>query len=233
MFYRILKMLGALFTGMGLILLTQLLLPPAFLHFYGVNRYGEWLVLSGTLSYLSSLNFGVTTYASNELTILHKRGEMAKYRELQGSTLVLSLVMVGCGTMLSALVFVIPIAKLLHLSTMTQSEVALTSFFLGLQTMVAIIAGYYNSLFMVIEEAHRGLTWANVRYFGATVTAVGLAAFRVPFSTIAIGQFLAVLLIMLFTVYDLKLRMKDLPLGLQGPTGRPQSRLSRRAECSA
>jgi O-antigen/teichoic acid export membrane protein len=209
-------MLGALFTGMGLILLTQLLLPPAFLHFYGVNRYGEWLVLSGTLSYLSSLNFGVTTYASNELTILHKRGEMAKYRELQGSTLVLSLVMVGCGTMLSALVFVIPIAKLLHLSTMTQSEVALTSFFLGLQTMVAIIAGYYNSLFMVIEEAHRGLTWANVRYFGATVTAVGLAAFRVPFSTIAIGQFLAVLLIMLFTVYDLKRRMKDLPLGLQG-----------------
>ena len=220
MFYRILKMLGALFTGIGLIVVTQLLLPPAFLHFYGVNRYGEWLVLSGTLSYLSSLNFGVTTYASNELTILHKRGEMAKYRELQGSTLCLSLVMVGCGTLLSALVFVIPIAKLLHLSTMSQSEVALTSFFLGLQTMVAIITGYYNSLFMVIEEAHRGLTWVNVRFFCATVAAVGLAAFRVPFSTLAIGQFLAVLLIMFFTVYDLKRRMKDLPLGLQGANWR-------------
>lgn len=216
MFHRILKMLGALFTGMGLTVATQLLLPPAFLYFYGLNRYGEWLVLSGTLGYLSTLNFGITTYASNELTMLHKRGETEKYRELQGSTLSLSLGMIGFGVLVSSLVFIIPIAKLLHLSTMTQTEVALTAFFLGLQTMVAIIAGYYNSLFMVIEEAHRGLTWGNVRFFGGTVAAVGLASFRVRFSTLAIGQFLFVLLLTVFSVYDLKRRMGDLPLGLKG-----------------
>jgi O-antigen/teichoic acid export membrane protein len=216
MFHRILKMLGALFTGMGLIVVTQLLLPPAFLHFYGVSRYGEWLVLSGTLGYLSSLNFGVTTYASNELTILHKRGEMVRYRELQGSTLALSLGMICIGVLVSALAFVIPIAKLLHLSTMSQSEVALTSFFLGLQAMVSIIAGYYNSLFMVIEEAHRGLTWANVRYFCGTVAAAGFAVFRVQFSTLAMGQFLVFVLVMFCSIYDLKHRMRDLPLGLQG-----------------
>ncbi len=209
-------MLGALFTGMGLTVITQLLLPPAFLHFYGVNRYGEWLVLSGTLGYLSTLNFGVTTYASNELTMLYKRGENEKYRQLQGSTLALSLGMITFGVLLSALVFVIPIAKLLHLSTMTQSEVALTAFVLGLQTMVAIIAGYYNSLFMVIEEAHRGLTWGNVRFFGGTVAAVVLAVFRVRFSTLAIGQFLLVFLLTVVSVYDLKRRMGDLPLGLKG-----------------
>jgi O-antigen/teichoic acid export membrane protein len=209
-------MLGALFTGMGLMVITQLLLPPAFLHFYGVSRYGEWLVLSGTLSYLSTLNVGITTYASNELTMLHKRGESVKYRELQGSTLALSLGMVGAGVLLLALAFVIPIGRLLHLSTMTQTEVALTAFFLGLQTLVAIIAGYYGSLFMVVEEAHRGLTWSNIRFFGGTLTAVGLTAFRVPFSILAIGQFVSVLLITLFSIYDLKRRMGDLPLGLQG-----------------
>jgi len=209
-------MLGALFAGMGITIATQLLLPPAFLHFYGVSRYGEWLVLSGTLGYLSTLNFGVTTYASNELTMLHKRGEMVKYRELQGSTLALSLGMIGFGVLLSSLVFIIPIAKLLHLSTMSQSEVALTAFFLGLSTLVNIIAGYYNSLFMVIEESHRGLTWSNVRTFGATLAAVGLAVFRVSFSTVAIGQFLIVLLLTLFSVHDLRRRMGDLPLGLQG-----------------
>jgi len=220
MFHRILKMLGALFTGMGLIVVAQLLLPPAFLHFYGVSRYGEWLVLSGALGYLSSLNVGVTTYASNELTMLHKRGEMVKYRELQGSTLALSLGMISIGVLLSVLVFVIPIGKLLHLSTMSQSEAALTLFCFGLYTMVSIIAGYYNSLFMVIEEAHRGLTWSNVRFFGATVAAVGLAPFRVPFSTIAFAQFAVVLFITLFSIFDLKRRMKDLPLGLQGANWR-------------
>jgi len=201
---------------MGLTILNQLLLPPAFLHFYGVSRYGEWLVLSGTLGYLTTLNFGVSTYASNELTMLHKRGESEKYRGLQGSTLAVSLVMISFGVLLSALVFVIPIAKLLHLSTMSQSEVALTAFFLGLQTMVLIIAGYYGSLFMVIEQSHRGLTWGNINSLGGTLAAVGLASFRVKFSTLAIGQFLFVVLLTACCVFDLKRRMGDLPLGLKG-----------------
>jgi O-antigen/teichoic acid export membrane protein len=209
-------MLGALFTGMGLTIFAQLLLPPAFLHFYGMSRYGEWLVLSGTLGYLSTLNFGVTTYASNELTMLHKRGEREKYRQLQGSTLALTLGMICFGVLVSALVFVVPIAKLLHLSTMSQSEVALTAFFLGLQTMVLIIAGYFGGLFMVIEESHRGLTWGNINSLGGTLAAVGLASFRVRFSTLAIGQFVFVVLLTGFCAFDLKRRIGDLPIGLQG-----------------
>jgi alpha-amylase/alpha-mannosidase (GH57 family) len=45
MIQRILKMLGALGTNTFLTVVTQLLLPPAFLHYYGVTKYGEWIVL--------------------------------------------------------------------------------------------------------------------------------------------------------------------------------------------
>src|ERR1700733_8192007 len=102
---RILKMLGALGANTGLMLVTQLLLPPAFLHFYGVSMYGEWIVLSGTLSYLVTLNFGITTYASNELTMLRKRGDFDEYRKLQGTTLALLLCMVGIGLLVVSTVF--------------------------------------------------------------------------------------------------------------------------------
>ena len=115
MVQRILKMLGALGASMGITVLAQLLLPPAFLHYYGFVKYCEWLVLSGTLSYLSTLNFGITTYASNELTMLRKRGEMEKYRALQGSTFALLLGMVGIGIAASSIAFVVPMARLLHL----------------------------------------------------------------------------------------------------------------------
>lgn len=216
MLHRILKMLGALFTGMGLMVITQLLLPPAFLHFYGESRYGEWLVLSGALGYLSTLNFGITSYASNELTMLHKRGETEKYRTFQGSTLAVSLVLMSVGTAASAIAFVIPIARLLHLTTMTQREAAVTAFFLGLQTMASILAGYYSGLFMVIEETHRGLSWGNIRFFGSTLAAAGLSVFRVKFSTLAMGQCGAVVVIGLLSVYDLKRRMGNMPLGLGG-----------------
>jgi O-antigen/teichoic acid export membrane protein len=103
--------------------------PPAFLYYYGVSKYGEWLVLSATVSYLSTLNFGITTYASNELTMLRKRGEMDKYCELQGSTLALLLCMICVGIAVSASVFFLPLPRLLHLSTISPMEVILTAFF--------------------------------------------------------------------------------------------------------
>ena len=216
MIRRILKMLGAMGGGMGATLITQFLLPPAFLYYYGVSKYGEWLVLSATVSYLSTLNFGITTYASNELTMLRKRGEMDKYCELQGSTLALLLCMICVGIAVSASVFFLPLPRLLHLSTISPMEVILTAFFLGLQVMINILAGYYDALFMVIEKSHLGIIWPTVRRLSAVLICIPLAMLRVQFHVIAIGQFAAVLIVMLLAVTDLKRRMGNLPLGLQG-----------------
>jgi O-antigen/teichoic acid export membrane protein len=216
MIQRILKMLGALGTSTGLTLVTQLLLPPAFLHYYGVTLYGEWIVLAGTLSYLGTLNFGITTYASNELTMLHKRAEIEQYRKLQATTLALLLSMVGIGLAITSTVFLLPLGKLLHLSAIAPGDVTVTAFFLGLQTLVNILAGYYNSLFMVVEQTHRGLSWGIARSFGTTIACFILAIFRVDFRFLALGQFIAVLVITLLSIYDLKRCLGDLPLGLEG-----------------
>jgi O-antigen/teichoic acid export membrane protein len=192
------------------------LLPPAFLHYYGVSKYGEWIVLSGTLSYLTTLNFGITTYASNELTMLRKRADLERYRELQGSTLALLVFMVCVGLLVTSTVFILPLGKLLHLSALAPRDVTLTAFFLGLQMLVNILAGYYNNLFMVVEQAHRGLSWAIARAFAATMVCFILTMFRVDFRFLALGQFVAVLMIALLSVVDLKRRLGKLPLGLQG-----------------
>jgi O-antigen/teichoic acid export membrane protein len=209
-------MLGALLAGMGITLITQLILPPVFIHYYGMSKYGEWLVLSAALGYLSTLNFGITSYASNELTMLRKRGEMEKYCELQGSTLALLLSVIGIGLAITSTVFFLPLAKLLHLSTISPSDTLLTAFFLGLQAMTSILQIYYINLFMVVEVAHRGWGWDNARRLGTTLICVPLAALGVRFPVIAIGQFAAALITTLLTIYDLKRRMAGLPLGLQG-----------------
>jgi len=220
MIQRILKMLGALGTGTGVVILTQLLLPPAFLHYYGVTLYGEWIVLAGTLSYLSTLNFGITTYASNQLTMLRKRGESSEYRELQASTLALLLVMVAIGLSVLSTVFFLPLGKLLHLSAIAPRDIAFTAFFLGLQMLLNILAGYYNNLFMVVEKSHRGLSWGIARAFSATLVCFVLALFRANFRYLALGQFLVVLTVTAFSIYDLKRCLGSLPLGLEGATRR-------------
>lgn len=216
MIKRILKMLGALGANTGLIVATQLLLPPAFLHYYGVSLYGEWIVLAGTLSYLSSLNFGITTYASNELTMLRKRSEMEEYRKLQGSTQALLIFMVFVGFIAVSSVFFLPLSRMLHLTAMAPAEVTVTAFLLGLQVLVNILAGYYCGLFMVVEQSHRGLSWAVVRSFAATIVCFIMTTFRCKFEFLALGQLIAALAVTLLSIYDLKRSLGDLPLGLQG-----------------
>jgi len=216
MIHRILKMLGALGTNTGLTILTQLMLPPAFLHYYGVSRYGEWIVLSGTLTFLGTLNFGITTYTSNELTILHKRGEIGEFRRLQGSTLVLLICMVAIGMTVLLGLFFVPLGKWLHLTTMTQEQVTATAFLLGLQVLVNILAGYYNNLFMVVEQTHRGLSWNIARAAAVTLVCFTLTMFRLGFQFLALGQFIAATVITLLSIYDLKRRFGELPLGLHG-----------------
>ena len=216
MIQRIIKMLGALGTSTFLTLVTQLLLPPAFLHYYGVTKYGEWIVLAGTLSYLTTLNFGITTYATNELTMLRKRAEIEKYRQLQGSTLALLMGLVGIGLLITSSVFFLPLGKLLHLSAMSSQDITYTAFFLGLQILVNILAGYFINLLMVVEQTHRGLSWAIARAFGATIVCFILTMFRVDFRFLALGQFVAVFLVTILSVYDLKRKLLGLPLGFKG-----------------
>ena len=191
MLTRLLKMLAALGTGMGVTLITQVLLPPAFIRYYGVASYGEWLVLSATVTYLGTLNFGITTYASNELTMMCRRQEREEYKRLQASTLLLLLCMVAAGVVISALALILPMSSLLHLTTISSFEASLVAFFLGLQIATHMVAGYYNALFMVIEQTHRGTSWYNWRRLAATLVVVPLAMLRCPFSVIAFAQLAA------------------------------------------
>ena len=216
MMKRIFKMLLAQGASTVITLITQLLVPPMLIHYYGVREYGEWLVLSATITYLSTLNFGITTYSSNELTMMRQRGEMDAYRQLQASTLMLILGLAGIGTLISLGITLMPLTKLLHLHTITASNARIIALFLGLQMMAHIIGGYYNNLFMVVQETHRGTMWYNWRRLSAVVVVVPFAILHASFPVIAAGQFVAVLGVMLATIIDLRKRMHGLPLGLRG-----------------
>jgi O-antigen/teichoic acid export membrane protein len=216
MLYRILKMLGAQGTSICIALIGQFLLPPIFIRSYGITQYGEWLVLSATISYLVSLNFGIATYTSNELTILRQRGDVSQYRLLQASTLALLLGLVAAGTVISALVGLLPLPTVLHLKTIDRSSAGFIAFFLGLQVMAHTLGGYYNTLYMVVQETHRGVMWANFRFLAPILSAAPLALHHASFPTIAFVQFTAVLALTVATIFDLKPRLHGLPLGLGG-----------------
>src|ERR1700680_1391026 len=82
---RILQLLLTSFLGQGITVISQLLLPPFFLRFLGLEVYGEWIALSASVNYLGTLNYGIQTYANNEMTILYNRGDEEGAKTIQAS----------------------------------------------------------------------------------------------------------------------------------------------------
>jgi O-antigen/teichoic acid export membrane protein len=56
---------------------VQIALVPVFLHTWGAERYGVWLLLSAMPTYLTFSDFGFTLSAKNEMTIKAAKGDSA------------------------------------------------------------------------------------------------------------------------------------------------------------
>ena len=90
---RILKVLFGSFLSQGVTVIWQVLIPPFFLRYFGLEVYGEWIALSASVNYLGTLNYGIQTYANNEMTIRYNRGDEVGARTIQASAFRLLIVL--------------------------------------------------------------------------------------------------------------------------------------------
>jgi O-antigen/teichoic acid export membrane protein len=198
---RISKLFAAQIVTQVISLLTQLLLPPIFLHSYGIGFYGEWLALSAAIGYLSTFNFGIQTYTYMQMTIHYNRGEVEECVHLQsGGLFILLVVFVTMGLLLCG-VFLIPLSALLHLK-LPLREAQIILYLLGLQLLVGMVFGLFSGSYMVIGQAHRGANFANLNQLGATLVTGLLAILRSPLTWIAAAQLLAMVLLTVYMYFD-------------------------------
>ena len=165
---RILKNLGAILTGRLLSILEQVVLPPIFIYRYGLSGFGEWIVLSGAISALGLLNFGVQTYMNQDLAIRSQRGETEGYRVRQSTALRLLLGIVLLAALLCLSFFAIPFDSLLRLD-LSRAAVQTTLYLLALELLLTILFGYLGGIFMGVAQAHRGANWNNAQALLSTL----------------------------------------------------------------
>lgn len=190
-------------------ILTQLLLPPAFLHAYGVSLYGQWLALSAAVAYLSTVNYGLQTYTNMQMTIHYNRGELQETREVQSAGLrILIVAFVIMGLALSV-IFVIPLNLLLHL-TIAQREAQWTLYILGCQIISGMVNGFFIGSYMVIGKAHRGQNIGNLTQLLIMLLQVGLALRHSSFPLIAVAQLTLTLIGSAFLLFDFTRLAPDL-----------------------
>ncbi len=170
---RILKVMAALMTSNVVNLITKLLLPPIFLYRYGTTLYGEWIALSGAVAYLSTLNFGIQTYVTQDLTVRYQRHELGRYHLQQSTSLRVLVGILGSAAGLCLVVFALPVQHWLRL-TLSQHVTSLTLYLLALQVLLGVLFGYFTGMFMVLSRAHTGVLWVNgLRLTMVLVTSAG------------------------------------------------------------
>ena len=170
---RILKVMAALMTSNVVNLITKLLLPPIFLYRYGTTLYGEWIALSGAVAYLSTLNFGIQTYVTQDLTVRYQRHELGRYHLQQSTSLRVLVGILGSAAGLCLVVFALPVQHWLRL-TLSQQVTSPTLYLLALQVLLGVLFGYFTGMFMVLSRAHTGVLWVNgLRLTMVLVTSAG------------------------------------------------------------
>lgn len=210
---RLFQILLGSFLGQGVSVITQLLVPPFFLRFYGghggsgISVYGEWLALSASVNYLGMLNYGIQSYANNEMTIRHNAGDTHGAKVVQASALRLLLGLIAALAVLGSVVFFIPVASWLKLHSVTPADAQLALYLLILQIAVNMLFTLLTNGFMMVGLPHQGNYWATGQRLFSTVAMAVAIYLRASFAVLAGVQLAALLLFSVLVLGHVKIAM--------------------------
>jgi O-antigen/teichoic acid export membrane protein len=206
---RILKLLAAFLTGQGIGVVSQLLVPPLFLHRYpnGLQVYGEWIALSAAVAYLNTLNYGIQNYSNNQMALHYTSGQIDEARAVQASAFRLLLEVVSILSVLASGIFLLPIARWLRLEHVSATAACWTVFLLVLQLLCNWCFGFVAYSYMVIGQAHRGQNWLNAQRLVAVLAVAALLWNRASFPVLALAQLCTVAVFTILVIIEMRIRV--------------------------
>jgi O-antigen/teichoic acid export membrane protein len=159
--------------------IIQFVQIPILFHYWTIQMNGEWMILSAIPSYLSFSNIGFGSVAGNEMTMLMARGEQeAALSIFQSCWWLISLVLGVVGVAMCVALYFLPVAHLLHLSSISNTDARWILFWLGL----AVLLGQLEQL---QQSAYRCI--ARYSYGNMLKTGLSLVAFAVQLIPVFLG----------------------------------------------
>jgi O-antigen/teichoic acid export membrane protein len=161
---RILAGMGALLVGQALNIFIQLVSVPSFLYVWDTANYGRWLLISAIPSYLSMLDGGLLGTCSNEITMLHARGDKSLANSVFQSALALVMFLFFGGALVAAVILgAVPEPWL-------SSDLRIATWLLVVQTLASLFGGpidaSYRSHGQFAYGAHVGNAVRAVEFAG-------------------------------------------------------------------
>ncbi len=174
---RLLKGVGANAYGQLVSIGVQLLSVPVFLHFWGLNLYGEWLILSAIPAYFGLSDIGFATVAGNDMAMRVAQDDRSGALEVYQSVwLLISGMSLLVAAIAALLLSTLPLGSMLALPHIPAAQAAATMFVLILYVLVGLQGGVLNAGFRSSGRYAYGTTLSNTTRLAEWLLAVATLA---------------------------------------------------------
>jgi O-antigen/teichoic acid export membrane protein len=182
----------------------QLVVVPVGLSAWGATRWGEWLALSGVVTFLALTDLGMQSHVVNRMNAHHARGEHDQVlAALHSAVRVQAPLAILIWTVGAAVLALLPLERWLGITTATHLETWCTVLLLGAELLIGVPMGAVRGVYRATGE----LAWAAVLTAVRRVMELGLPIVLMlcgaGFSTVALGRVTWVVLFDLFLLRDL------------------------------
>src|SRR5215831_18394727 len=148
---RLIRGLGAGLLGHAISLIGRVLLPPLFLQAWGVEIYGEWLVLTALVAHLVFSDFGAGMYITNRMTQEFAIGDFKALRKTLQTAMALFYVLPTVFLILFAgITLLVPVRGVLGLTTLTEGVAKFVVILLVLQVAISLPQGLLLGAFRAV-----------------------------------------------------------------------------------
>ncbi|MGI5939429.1 MAG: hypothetical protein ACOX8V_01875 [Thermoleophilia bacterium] len=184
---RIVRSLYATSFGQVVTVLVQLAGVPLFIYFWGVDRYGEWLMLSAISSYISMSDFGFASVAANDMTMSVAQGRRDKALKTLHSTLVVILLASAASGLAVVVIILLQVGPGFLPTPLTDSwQVAVVVALLWAQVIIGLVGALVNAGYRCEGNFARGIFGYHTLRLGEFAATACILAFGGGFVAAAI-----------------------------------------------
>jgi O-antigen/teichoic acid export membrane protein len=163
MINRLFKGIGANFLGQVINIASKIVLVPLFLLAWGADIYGEWLLLSSMVAYLSLTEMGAQLYIVNRMTQAYAHRDIEQFCKILHTGLAAFLIIpVAVFIIFVAIIVFFNPALLLHIDQTSHGTVVLVLAILAFQIVISLPQSVLLRVYFAAEMLPRGVMLINL-----------------------------------------------------------------------
>ncbi|WP_088159847.1 lipopolysaccharide biosynthesis protein [Sphingobacterium sp. G1-14] len=201
---HILKNIISRFFGLGVNLFNQVALIPLFIRFWGVDKYGDWIILSTIMSFFSMSNVGFNDVIANKFVVSFTEGRIDQCRKyLTNNYILLIFASIVCIFSLTIFILFFDISSILGTRVTPHKDIIFVVYFLFFQIITAQFSAVFNAIYRSVKKTYIAFYLEDGAKFAELIIMFICLYFNSSFSTVSVLLVLPKLLVWGYKIFDI------------------------------